>query len=204
MPQVKREKSRPRRGASRAQKRVKREPETVGPSRAPSRANIPPTLIRTPSSLDSATSNPPDPNFVNNGTPPQPQGIPDPAYILTEIENYASTQAPDRILPRIHSLPRLRPLEFAITVAHGKPVTFHSQINQNAALTYSRGREIVGANVCVRCTAGKGTYQKCVVLEEFNKGSCANCVINCYGHKCSFRTSRMYTSSLIPELCRQN
>jgi len=123
---------------------------------------------------------------------PRPQGLPDPAYILAELEAFASTQPPDRILARIYTLPRARPLEFV----PGKAATFNSQINQNAGLTYSRGREISGADICVKCATGKGTYQKCVVLEEFNKGSCANCVINCYGNRCSFRTSRTYTCIL--------
>ena len=128
---------------------------------------------------------------------PQTQG-PDPTYILTEIEAFASTQPPDRILARIYALPRLRPLEFALTIGACKATTFDSQSNKNAALTYSRGHEI--PNVCVRCAAGKGAYQKCVVLEAFSKGSCANCVINCGAHRCSFRTSRMYTFILVIHL----
>ncbi|KAF8445305.1 hypothetical protein BGX38DRAFT_689715 [Terfezia claveryi] len=123
----------------------------------------------------------------------QPQGLPSPAHILAEAETFASTQHPDRILARIHTLPRLRPLEFSVEPLPGKPINFDSQINQNAVLTYSRGREIVGANACIKCAAGKGTFQKCVMLEGFSKGSCANCVINSYGHRCSFRNIRMYT-----------
>lgn len=148
-----------------------------------------------PSSLDSGIMN----NYNGHGAAPQPpqpqiqtQGLPDPAYTLTEVETIACTQNPDRILPRIHTLPRARPLEFASEPPPGKLVTFDTQINQNAALTYSRGREILGDDVCNKCAAGKGIFQKCVVLEEFNKGSCANCVIHSYGHRCSFRASRMY------------
>jgi uncharacterized protein DUF3716 len=63
-------------------------------------------------------------------------------------------------------------------------------IHQNceAALAYSRGQVMEGANGCQSCKRGRGPFAKCVVVKGYMKGSCSNCHYNAEGTRCSFRS----------------
>jgi hypothetical protein len=59
--------------------------------------------------------------------------------------------------------------------------------NCEAALAYSRGQVLDGAQACRDCKRGRGPFTKCIVLSGFLKGSCSNCHYNAEGARCNLR-----------------
>ncbi|EPE34150.1 hypothetical protein GLAREA_07163 [Glarea lozoyensis ATCC 20868] len=65
------------------------------------------------------------------------------------------------------------------------PTTRHEKCKKNSAAAYRRGS--VASVPCESCQRGSGPFQKCIIIDNWSVGACANCKFHDRAYLCSFR-----------------